>query len=222
LPGSQKRERVIVVPKPGLPQTVIAVGRTSVGAGDAQEWALRIATNAFGGVFGSRLNMNLREDKGYTYGARSSVRTGKGVGSLVAFTSVRADVTGPALAEVIREVSEFNTRPLTDSEFSAARDALLMSVPGSFETLGGLAGTAATLFNAGLPLERLAAMVEAYKGARAEEARAAALALFDASVFQVVLVGDPEVISAQVGSLGLGPLEVVAPPGAGTEAARPQ
>ena len=205
-PEVAARARVVVVPKPGLAQTVIMMGRPGIAVGDPGEFDVNLASMVFGGTFGSRLNMNLREDKGYTYGATSYVDSRLGVGPIVASSAVRADVTGAALAEFMKEMQGLEARPISAAELDAAREGRIRSLPGSFESVGGLAYAAANLFWYDLPLDRFERLVAGYEAATAESVQAAARRFFDPSTMQIVLVGDPAIISEQVGPMGLGPL----------------
>lgn len=205
-PEVAARAGVVVVPKQGLSQTVIMMGRPAIAVGDPDEYNLTLASMVFGGTFGSRLNMNLREDKGYTYGASSYVDSRLGVGPIVASSAVRADVTGASIAEFMKEMQDLESRPISPAELEAAREGRIRSLPGSFESVGGLSYAAASLFWYDLPLDRFERLVEGYEAATPETVQAAARRFFDPSLMQIVLVGDPEVISEQVGTMGLGPL----------------
>ncbi|MBI3181893.1 MAG: insulinase family protein [Myxococcales bacterium] len=206
-PKVEKRRRVVYVPKQGLNQTVIVMGRPALAAGHPDELALDLASTVFGGFFGSRLNMNLREAKGYSYGARAYVDARRGVGPLVASSAVRADVTGPAISEFLNELSAIKSRPITAEELEAARTGRIRSIPGSFETAEGLAGAGAGLFLEAQPLDRYERIIAGYRAADLGSVQRAAEAYLDPDKLGVVLVGDPEVISSQVPKLELGPLE---------------
>jgi predicted Zn-dependent peptidase len=201
-----------MVPKPGLQQTLILVGRPAVRAGDPDEYPLDLANAVFGGLFGSRLNMNLREAKGYTYGARSSVEARRGVGPLIAFSQVRADVTGPALVEVFAELDGLKERPITSEELEGAREGKIRSMPGWFETVGALASAGARLFWLDLPLDHYERLLQGLETATEEEVRRVGGVYLDPALMQVVLVGDPEIIRSQVEPLGLGEIVVRQPP----------
>lgn len=205
-PHEAARENVVFVPKAGLNQTVIVMGRPALAAGHPDEYALDLASTVFGGFFGSRLNMNLREAKGYTYGARAYVEPRLGVGPVIASSSVRADATGPALAEFLNELKGIKSKPITSDELEAAREGLIRSLPGSFESVGGLASAAASIYWTDQPLDHYAKMIEGYEKADAAAVQAAAEKYFDPANLHIVLVGDPKVISEQVPALGLGQL----------------
>lgn len=211
-PPVEQRTQVVLVPKPGLQQTLILVGRPGIEAGNPHENSLDLANAVFGGIFGSRLNMNLREDKGYTYGARSSLDARRGVGSLIAYSQVRADVTGPALAEVFAELEGLESRPITSEELEGAREGKIRSIPGWFETVGALASAGARLFWLELPLDHYQRLLEGLQNASQEEVHEMAETYLEPGLMQVVLVGDPEIIRTQVEPMGLGEIVVREPP----------
>jgi predicted Zn-dependent peptidase len=205
-PQVPARQQVLFVPKPGLEQTMVMVGRPGIPVGHADEYTLELATTVFGGFFGSRLNMNLREDKGYSYGAGAGVDSRLGVGPLTAYSMVRADVTGPALAEFIREMKGIQERPITEKELEAAREGLVRAFPGAFESVEGLGASAASLFFKRRPMDEFARTVAGLEKASAADVQKAAETYLSPQAMQIILVGDPELIQAQVGPLELGKL----------------
>ncbi len=206
-PPALPRERVLFVPRPGLEQTMVVVGRPGVEVGHPDEYALELATTIFGGFFGSRLNMNLREDKGYTYGANAHLDARLGGGPLTASSAVRADVTGPALTEFFRELEGLRERPMTQEELEAAREGLIRGIPGAFETVSGLGASAAELFLQRRPMDEFARRVKGLEQATPAEVQRVAETYLNPEAMKVVLVGDPEVIEQQVGPLKLGKLK---------------
>jgi predicted Zn-dependent peptidase len=214
-PQAPPRELVRFVPKPELEQTFIMVGRPGLAAGHPDEQALELATTVFGGFFGSRLNMNLREAKGYTYGAGAQSDARLGVGPLTAYSAVRANVTGPALTEFMRELTDIKARPITSKELEAAREGLIRAFPGSFETVTGLGASAATLYFKRRPMDEFARTVAELEKATAAEVQRVAEAYLNPEVIQIILVGDPDLIQAQVSGLNLGKLTPVDVAGAG-------
>ncbi|EAU69688.1 zinc protease, putative [Stigmatella aurantiaca DW4/3-1] len=217
-PPVPPREKVLYVSKPGLEQTTVLVGRPGLAAGHPDEDALELATTVFGGFFGSRLNMNLREAKGYTYGAGASSDPRLGVGPLTANSAVRANVTGPAVTEFFRELADLRSRPITSQELESAREGLIRSFPGGFERVSGLGASAAALFYKHLPMDELNRTVERLEKATPAEVQRVAEAYLDPAAMQLILVGDPEIIRTQVGPLNLGTLTPVDVAGAGRPA----
>ncbi|MFN0064082.1 MAG: M16 family metallopeptidase [Myxococcaceae bacterium] len=208
---AKKRARMFFVSRPGLDQTLLWVGRTAIAAGDAREPALELATAAFGGVFGSRLNLNLREAHGYTYGANAVIDPRYSTGPLFALTQVRADATGAALKEFFAEIGLMSERPLTEDELLAARGALVQSLPGSFDTLSSTTAALASLFWEGRPMDAFAKMADAIERTSLADVQAAARDFFDPATMQLGIVGDPAVVREQVPPLALGPLVDVTP-----------
>lgn len=210
-PAAPPRQQVYVVPKPDLAQTVMLVGRPGLAAGHPDQYALELATTVYGGFFGSRLNMNLREAKGYSYGAGAFMDPRLGVGPLLSYTAVRQDVTGPALKELVKELSGLKERPITTKELESAREGLIRAIPGGFETVEGLGGTAASIYFKRRPLNELERAVEGLRDASAAEVQRVAEAYLAPEAMQIVLVGDPATIQEQVGPLNLGKLTPVEP-----------
>ena len=87
-----------------------------------------------GGLFSSRINLNLREAQGYTYGARSQFSFWRGAGPFAVITGVRTDVTAPAVREIVNEVKRMIATDVTPAELTLAKDAITQSLPGQFET----------------------------------------------------------------------------------------
>lgn len=211
LEASPRRE-VVLVPKPGLGQTVISLGRPGVPAAHPGLDALLVANEVFGGAFTSRLNLNLREQRGYTYGAYSRVEALRSAGLVAAGASVRADVTGDALAQAILEMRGLSERPVSEQEMADARDGLMQRMPGTFETAERLAAAAAALHRRDLPLDHFARRVERLGALDLEAVRSAAGRWFQDGVMRVVLVGDPAVVERQIPALGVGAVAVRSPP----------
>jgi len=210
-PSVGARGKVVVVAKPGLEQTVLAAGRPAIARGDADEWPLELATSVFGGMFTSRLNMNLREDKGITYGAFGWLDAKCGVGLMGAGSPVDAKATGVAVKELFKEVDGMTSRPITDAEFAQARDNYLRSLPGMFETCESLSGSIGNIFITAQPLDRWQRMAVALDKLKVEDVRAAAKKYYDPKLLKLVLVGDPTAISEQIKDQNLGPIEVREP-----------
>ena len=211
-PPTAPRKSVVLVPKPALPQTVVRMGRPGLPANTPDEAELELASSVFGGFFGSRLNMNLREDKGYTYGASAGASERRGVGTVTASSLVRADVTGPSVAEFMTELRNLKEKPITEAELNAAREGLVRAIPGSFETVGSLTGTVADRWFEDRQLDWYERYLKDLEAADAGDVQKVAEKYFDPAVMQIVLVGDPEIVQKQVGELKLGEFQIRNPP----------
>ena len=207
-PEVSRRTRVRVEAMPGLEQTVIVIGRPGVPAGHADEWALEIANAVFGGMFSSRLNMNLREDKGITYGASAWTNSLYGAGLLVAMTPVDAAKTRVGVTEAFAELNGMTSAPITETELAAARENFLRSFSGSFETGERLAGAIASVFSSGQPIDRWRKMMAAIERLSLADVRAAAAKYYPPDRMRLVLVGDPKTAAAQLEGSELGDLDV--------------
>ncbi|MGE3820573.1 MAG: insulinase family protein, partial [Isosphaeraceae bacterium] len=152
LPRPPKGVTVYLVDKPGAAQSVLAVGQVGLPRSTPDYVPLTVMNAVLGGQFSSRINLNLREDKGYTYGARSSWDFRLGPGPFQAGGSVQTAVTKEALVELVKEVNEITgPRPVTDAELAFAKDRTIRGFPGRFETTRGVAGALSELVLYGLP-----------------------------------------------------------------------
>jgi zinc protease len=165
--------------------------------------------DVFGGLFSARVNMNLREAKGWSYGASTLFLNGKGPRPWLIYAPVQADKTRDSLVELKREVSEIVTsRPITDEEFERARLQSIRALPGSLETaanvLDALAGAAAS----GRPLDWTATLARRYRAMTLGDVQAAAGEVVHADDLVWVVVGDRAALETDLRALGLAPIEI--------------
>lgn len=203
-----KRAEVLVIDKANAPQTMVMIGRPIFGRGHADEQIVSVLNAIYGGEFTSRLNMNLREDKGYSYGASSQVAYRTGAGVFVAMSAIRQDATGPGLHEMFEELRGLITRPPTEEEVALAKAGIVRGLPGAFERTTALSGAASAIFVYGLPLDYYVGLAGRYEAVTPEQVRAAAATYLVPELMQVLLVGDAGVIGPEVEKLGLGKLRV--------------
>ena len=202
--GDSIRERVVVVDRPGSGQTSLLVAQTGVARSNPDYEPLNVMNQILGGLFSSRVNMNLRERHGYTYGAYSGVTESRGVGMFYLGASVRTDVTGASIREMFKEIEEIRQSEVTADELRLAKDSIIRSLPALFETTETTVGTLGSLFLHELPLdffERLPERIEAMPGSLVLEATRRHV---DPSRMIVVAVGDRAEIEPQIAELGLG------------------
>src|SRR5688572_6660371 len=202
--GAVATSRVIIVDKPGSPQTALLAGQVGVARSNPDYEKLDVMNTILGGLFSSRINLNLREDKGYSYGAFSFIGQNRGVGPLMAGAAVRADVTGPSVEEVLKEVGKMRDAGVTDEELKMAKDSMVRSLPANFETTFSTAGTMAQIYMYDLPLnyyQTLPARVEAISR---DDVGAVAKKYLTPDRMLIVAVGDKKVIEPQISKLSLG------------------
>ena len=129
------RPVIYLIDRPGAQQTVLAAAVVSPARGDPDDIAIQEMNTVLGGAFTSRLNMNLREDKHWSYGAGSFTIDSKGPGMFVAFAPVQTDKTKESFAEMLRELREIaRVRPITAQELAFAQNSMTLALPGSWET----------------------------------------------------------------------------------------
>lgn len=201
------RARVVVVDKPGAPQTALRLVALGAERKTAQFPALEVMNAAFGGLFTSRINQNLREEKGYSYGVFSGFRYHRAAGPFSIAGSVRADVTGESVAELLREAGEMIDQPLRPAELEGARNAELLSLPNGFATNADIGASLAESFVFDLPLDYYRQLPAKLAAVTAEQVREAARRYLDPQRLIVVAVGDRKRIVPQLEKLKLGPIE---------------
>ncbi len=201
--------RVLVVDRPGAEQTAIRYVAPGVRWADDDRVRLDLLNLLFGAGFSSRLNYNLREAHGWTYGASSASYALRDGGVLIASAPVRTDATGSALAEFAKEFASIRSGNVTDEEARKARSSWRSEQVGSFQSLSGLLGQYAARVLQGVPLVTLRKDFDVATGTTTEALNdlARRRVAFDRGV--LVLVGDRAEILPQIAPLGLPPpLEV--------------
>jgi predicted Zn-dependent peptidase len=161
-----------------------------------------------GGLFNSRLNMNLREEKGYTYGAGAGFDLRRGAGPFSARAAVNTEVTVPAIREFLAELARIRDEEVTDAELRAARDFLVGVFPLRFETAGAVVGALAGLVTHELEVEELIGYRRSIEAVTVVDVAAAARdhVLLDSAA--IVVVGDADAFAGALEEAGIGPLVV--------------
>lgn len=206
-------ERIALVDRPGATQATILVGQIGVPSGHADYGALQLMNQVLGGLFTSRVNLNLREDKGWTYGAFSSLPERRGAGPILVGAKVQADAAGAAVVEILREVEGMLIRPLAPRELALARDSLVRALPALFETSFETVRTMGELFLQERPDDHYVRLPEHLRALSCEEVHAATRRHLDPQRLRVVLVGDKQDILAQLRPLALGDVRCLGPDG---------
>ncbi len=196
--------QIILVDMPGAPQTAIFAAGIGVPRSSPDFAALNVVNTMLGGLFSSRINMNLREQHGYTYGAFSTFQFMRGSGPFVAGASVRADVTGPAVHELFSELDRIRINPLTPDELKMSKDFLMRSLPGDFETAEETTGKISDLFTYQLPLDYYRAYPGKIDAVTSEAAASVALKYIHPENMILIAVGDKAKIQPEIEKLNLG------------------
>ncbi|HEY0450155.1 pitrilysin family protein [Actinophytocola sp.] len=181
---------LLFVPRPGAVQSQLRLTAQAIVRTDPQYPALQLANLVFGGFFSSRLVENIREDKGYTYHARSSVEFTPSGATLLVETDTASDVTAPALLEMRYELARLGLVPPTESEVDTVRQYAIGSLLISTASQGGLASQLAALAELGLGVDWLVDHPGRLAAVSAEQIAEAALEFFAPTRYTGVVVGD--------------------------------
>jgi zinc protease len=201
---------IYIADRPGSPQTTLL----AVGEGTTRTTPdyvpLTMMNTVLGGLFSSRLNMNLREKHGYTYGARSVFDYRRGTGSFWAGASVRTDATGPATQEIFSELQRMRDTEVSAEELKLAKDYYSQSLVGRFQTTDQLAGTFGDLHIYGLPADYYQKLPPQIDAVTAADVHRVAQKYVDPAHMFVVAVGDrakiePELQKDNVGAVQVAP-----------------
>jgi len=202
--------RVFLIDQPGAIQANIFAGQLMPSTKDAGTTAFDFANTVLGGQFSARLNMNLREDKHWAYGAYSFTRDALGQRPWMAFAPVQIDKTVPSLQEIAREVSEYASgkMPATEAEVDKVKASEIRGLPGSYETARAVMGAIAGIVEYGRPDDYVTRHAAEIKALTPEQVAAAATAI-DPDALTWVVVGDLSKIEQPIRDLKLGEVTVI-------------
>lgn len=199
---------IYIVDKPGAPQTFLLVGALGVARSTPDYVPIEVMNNILGGLFSSRINVNLREEHGYTYGGFSFFIYQRAAGSFAAGGGIRTDVTGPAVQELFKEMERIRSSAATDEELKLARGAFSQSLAGRFESSEQTANTVGDLFIYDLPLDYYQHLPASIATVTSGDVRRVAEKYIHPENAIVVGAGDRAKIEDQLKKLSIGAVEV--------------
>lgn len=199
---------VRVIHRPGAVQTEIRIGHRGVPRLIPDFHAMSVMGAILGGLFNSRLNMKLREEKGYTYGAHAGYDLRRGAGPFSARAAVNTEVTVPAVTDFLRELNRIRDEPVGDDELRAARDFLVGVFPLRFETPGAVVGALSGMVVHDLPDDELARYRPAIEAVTGREVATSARSRLEPDRSAIVLVGDIDAFGRELEAAGFGPVAV--------------
>ncbi len=204
------KPRVILVNHPEAPQSTIYAGHALPPYDPETSTELYIMNGVFGGGFEARINMNLREDKHWSYGMRSGIQQNTSGDQYLAVSgSVQTDKTMESMQEIMKEFEEFvTTRPATDTEVSRVKINRTRSLPGTFSTNRGFLASIMTSDSYGLPFDYAETVAERIEAVTTDAVNQRAREMIDPGKLTWIVVGDLAQIEDKVRSLGYGEVEV--------------
>jgi len=204
-----KKPKVILIDRPNSPQSMIVAGHLMPSSGEANHLELETMNGLLGGTFTARMNMNLREDKGWAYGAYTGISTARGQRIWYNYAPVQSDKTADAMNEVIGEITRYrSTEPATQAELDLFVKSKTLTLPGKFEQAKTVLGHMVSNNNLERPQKSAEALQSKYDNMTPEMMAELAKSAFDPNAMVWVVVGDLNKIEADVKKLNLGDVEV--------------
>ena len=202
--SEQSNEKALyVIDFPGAAQSVLSVVRRAEGANTENYFPALVFNRSFGEAFMSRLNLNLREDKGYTYGARSGFHRFKEVGYFTLSASVKSETTRASIDEMLKEISLVcSAKPVTEQERDEAVSGLLLGYPGQFERVSSVGSSFATLAIFDRPVDWYQKWPTNVENVSLQAANSVAREYCDPNKFAVVMAGDRAKLEPTFSTLG--------------------
>lgn len=206
-PEKQTGMSVYWIDKPGQSQSYVAIGNVAPGFDADLTPTLELGNHPLGGNFTARINMNLREEKGYTYGARSRFITEKHGGHYRAWATVKADTTAASITEFLGEIrGALGDEPITDDEHGKSAGSIIQGQPSSYERMAGVLRRFASADYLGMPADYRATYAQRIGGIDRAAAQAAFAQAVTGGDLVVLVVGDRAAAGPAVEELGLGPI----------------
>jgi zinc protease len=196
---------VYLVDKPNAPQSQIRIGSIGVPRSTPDYFPIQVANTILGGSFSSRLNMNLREQHGYTYGASSIFDMRVHPGPFYAAAGVQTDKTSESLTEFFKELNAI-LQPVPPDELTRAKNYVALRFPGGFETTGDISRRLEEVLTYHLPDDYFARYVPNINAVTGSDVQRVAKAYIQPDRFAVVVVGDRKMIEPGIKALNLGPI----------------
>jgi zinc protease len=200
--------RIVIVDKPGSPQTQLRVVSIGAPRSSPDFRPLQVMNMALGGLFSSRINMNLRERNGYSYGTYSNFTFRKSAGPFAVAGGIRTDATAPAVTEIFKEISGITGAVIPPDELQKAKDSLANSLPGAFETSANAVGNFSNVFVYDLGLDYYSRYAQQVNAVTSDQAQDVAKRYLVPARMVVIAVGDRKAIEADLQKLNLGAIEI--------------
>ncbi len=208
---AQKENSVVyLMDRPGSLQSIIFAGHIAPPKGEPDDIAIETANNILGGTFTSRVNMNLREDKHWSYGAFTVLPGARGQRPFLGYAPVQTDKTKESIVELQKEMKDITTtKPITEEETSKAVSNQTLELPGSWETMQAVSGSIGDIVRYGLPDNYYQTYESKIRQLTAAQLSAAIHKLLEPENFVWVIVGDRSKIESGIRELNLGEIRLI-------------
>lgn len=201
------KKSIYIIDRPGSIQSVVIAGSIAPPKSDPDDIAINMMNKILGGEFTSRINMNLREEKHWTYGARSVIADAKGPRPFIAYAPVQADKTKETVLEILNELrSIIADKPITKEEFEKTINNQVLKLPGLWETMGRVAGSIVEIVRFGLPDDYYQQYPQKVRSLNVEALNTAARKVVNPEHTVWVIVGDRSKIEQGLKELNLAPI----------------
>lgn len=201
---------IFLVDKPGAAQSTFAIGNPGPPRSTADYYALQVMNTMLGGMFQSRLNANIREEKGYSYGVSSQFAFGKGPGAFRTGGDIVSAKSDAALQEFMKELRGIGgTRPITDQELATAKDSLIQRLPGTFASVQSVNSAIVSLWTQGLSDKYYQDYAAKISDIKKEDVVRVAKQYIDLDHLAIVIVGDRATIEAPLKATGIAPITLL-------------
>jgi len=205
-----RTSRVVhLVPKADAPQSEIRMGHVGIPRSHPDYFPVLVMNSVLGGLFSSRINLNLREVHAYTYGAFSGYAWRKGSGPFVVSTAVKSDVTAESAREILLEIERMRTDTISEDELSLATSYLGGVFPIRYETTDAIARALSAMVAYGLPGDYFDSYRDNVRAVTKMDVLHAAERHLHPDELQLLVVGDPAIVRSPLEELDFGPLELV-------------
>ncbi|MGZ8900305.1 MAG: M16 family metallopeptidase, partial [Limisphaerales bacterium] len=210
----QSKNIVYLLNRPDSIQSIIFASNLTVPRNNPNEVAIRSLNEVFGGQFTARLNMNLREDKHWSYGAQSAVASARGQRPFYSYASVQSDKTKESMAEIAKELGALvKDKPVTEEELGKTKKQQVLELAGNWETMGAVSGSISEIVAYGLPDDYYETYAEQVKALDLESVRKATEKVIHLDRLIWVIVGDLSKIEPGIRELGFGEIRYITPDG---------
>ena len=209
-PPAPKSTTIYIIDKPGAAQSTFSLGLVGPPRSTPDYYALSVMNNLFGEQFQSRINANIREQKGFSYGVGSTFSFGRGPGPFRMGGDIQTNKTDSALVEFVKELKGIRgERPVTDDEMTAAKAALIQSLPSQLESVSGVRGMIGSIFTQGLPEDYWTKYPQAVNAVTKDDVMRVAKQYLDPDHMAIVIVGDRAKIEAGLRATGIAPIVIL-------------